>query len=71
MKSIYDVTYEEVTKGLIFVKSEDELKNKGALLIGYTDEYYDASTTGFFSHRIYELDGKKYITGDGWKFRDQ
>lgn len=71
MKSMYDVTFADVTEGMIFIKCEVELKDMGATFIGYTDEFYDSNDTGFYSYRIYELGGKQYIADDGWKFRDQ
>jgi hypothetical protein len=71
MKNAYQVTFEDVSQNYEWEQSEETLKNRGAVLVGYTDEYYDESVTGFFRHRIYKLDGKEYITGNGWKFHDQ
>jgi hypothetical protein len=64
MKNAYQVTFEDVSQNYEWEQSEETLKNRGAVLVGY-------SVTGFFRHRIYKLDGKEYITGNGWKFHDQ
>ncbi len=71
MKSIYDVRFEDIASKYKWEQDENTLKEKGAVLVGYTDEYYDESVTGFFSHQIYKLNEEEYITGNGWKFHDQ
>lgn len=71
-KSMYDVRFEDVTEGLTLIKmSEYELKDQGAEFVGYTEEYYEPEMTGFYSYRIYEFEGEKFITTDGWRFRNQ
>lgn len=70
-KTMYEVTFEDVTKGMDLILTEKEMKDRGAEFVGYTDEYYDAGVTGFYCHKVYELNGNKYCIMNAWKFRDQ
>lgn len=71
MKSMYDITFSEVTEGSVIVSEIDEIKDKEPKFITYTNEYYDPSVTGFWCHAIYDTTDGLYCVLNEWKFRDQ